>query len=84
MRDSYKLIADIFKDEVYFELYDTKTDPQETNNLLFDGPIPAVARDMLQSLLKHMAETHDEIQLPCADLDAFVKTYRSYPAESAF
>lgn len=80
VRDRYKLIADIFKDEVYFELYDIETDPQETRNLLFGESIPAVAYELLESLLTHMAATHDEIHLPCADMDAFVSTYQSYPA----
>lgn len=74
VRGSYKLIADIFKDEVYFELYDTVSDPQETRNLLFEGQVET-ARAMLQSLVAHMAETHDTVALPHADLDRFVETY---------
>ncbi len=75
-----KLIADIFKDEVYFELYDTIADPQETRNLLFEEEIPEIARTMLQSLMEHMAETHDDITLPNADLDRFVAEYRNFAA----
>ncbi len=81
VRGRYKLIADIFKDEVYFELYDNAEDPQETTNLLFGGAIPSVARDMLQSLLGHMRDTHDAVCLPSADLDAFVETYRGLAAK---
>lgn len=80
VRENYKLIADIFKDEIYFELYDTAADPQERHNLLFDGPIPDAARSMLQSLLKHMADTCDAVRLPHTDLDAFVKAYSGLAA----
>lgn len=80
VRDRYKLIADIFKDEVYFELYDTIDDPQETQNLLFTEAISDTTRDMLNRLLAHMASTHDEIALPQTDLDRFVEMYRGLSA----
>lgn len=81
VRDAYKLIADIFKDEVYFELYDTASDPQETRNLLFEESVPVLARSMLQSLLEHMKVTHDDIHIPLTDLDAFVENYRDLAAK---
>lgn len=81
VRDAYKLIADIFKDEVYFELYDTASDPQETRNLLFEESVPVLARSMLQSLLEHMKATHDDIHIPLTDLDAFVENYRDLAAK---
>lgn len=80
VRGGHKLIVDIFKDEVYFELYNTITDPQETRNLLFEGPVCGAARAMLQSLLAHMAATQDEVALPQPDLDKFVQTYRGLTA----
>lgn len=76
VRGPYKLIADIFKDEVFFELYDRIADPQETRNLLFEEPVSEIARDMLKSLLAHMAETRDQIVLPQSDLDQFVEMRR--------
>lgn len=81
VRGTRKLIADIFKDEVYFELYDTAEDPQETHNLLFDATIPAAAQSMLQSLLAHMEATHDEVRIPHTDLNAFVAAYRGLAAK---
>lgn len=80
VRENYKLIADIFKDEVYFELYDTKLDPQEKVNLLFGPSVPSVAYSMLQSLLEHIRSTHDSVLLPQTDLKAFVNAYRPLAA----
>lgn len=82
VRGGYKLIADIFKDEVYFELYNIDADSQETHNLLFDGDAAAMAlaQELLQSLLAHMTATHDEVVLPYTDLPRFVKNYRGLPA----
>lgn len=81
VRGNYKLIADVFKDEVYYELYDTVKDDQEADNLLFGETFPEIARDMLASLLKHMEETHDELTLPNTNLDEFVRIYRELPAK---
>lgn len=55
----YKLIVDIFKDEVYFELYDLKRDCQETHNLLAKGKKKEMAAEMLGMLKQHMLEMGD-------------------------
>lgn len=72
-----KLIADIFKDEVYYELYDVCADPQEKNNLLFCGDIPQRAQDMLECLRAHMRATGDMLEPPAANLAEFVSSYRA-------
>lgn len=81
IRDNYKLIADIFKDEVYFELYDIQDDPQETNNLIFSDSIPDKAEELLNSLLKHMKATNDALRLPNTNLKLFKKNYQKYPSQ---
>ena len=64
----YKFIADIFKDETFFELYDVKNDPQEKDNLIFDESSDAISREMADMLAWHMKTTGD--RLPCPVFDA--------------
>ncbi len=78
---SHKLIADVFKDEVYFELYDVESDPQETQNLLFTADCLPLAQKMLELLLDHMRRTHDSLRLPSTDLAAFVRHYQPLEAK---
>lgn len=82
LEGKYKLIADIFKDEVYYELYDVCKDPQETNNLLFEAKIPEIACGMLERLMVHMERTGDMIRLPSTDLHQFVSEYRDLASQS--
>ena len=76
----YKLIADIFKDEVYYECYDIYADPQETNNLLFAQQEPEAAQTLLDTLVGHMRATNDLVSLPHTDLRRFVADYQGIPA----
>lgn len=77
----YKYIADIFKDEYYYELYDLKHDSQETTNLLFeradDGSFcyQELSGQMNQILRHHLQEINDFIQLPPWNLAEFVENY---------
>lgn len=80
VRENWKLIVDIFKDEVYFELYNTGADPQETTNLLFEEENLSRAEALLQALRVHMAKTGDTLRLPAAGLREFVETYRGLAA----
>lgn len=75
-----KLIVDIFKDEIYFELYDIEADRQETQNLMFGENGVAEAQVLLDKLAAHMAATHDQIKLPEIDLTQFVLNYRDLPS----
>ena len=68
-----KLIVDLFKDEVYFELYDVVADPQERRNLAFDRQ--ADVRSLTASLIEWMAETGDLISLPPKAYDRFLDQY---------
>lgn len=64
VRGKYKLIVDLFKDEVYYELYDVLEDPQEKENLLFQPCHDDIARELESMLSLHMKVTGDLIGLP--------------------
>lgn len=79
---NHKLIVDIFKDEVYFELYDVCNDPQEISNLLFEEGNINLAQNLLNKLLLHMETTNDRISLPEIDLNEFIKNYADIPSRA--
>ena len=79
VRGRYKLIADFFKDETFFELYDVISDPQETENLIFTGGHDAIAIDLARLLGKHMAETSDMISLPSIAPEELRRRYGDTP-----
>ena len=59
VKDGYKLIVDLFKDETFLELYHLENDPEETENLIFDPGYDALALDLIRRLSTHMSETCD-------------------------
>lgn len=72
----HKLIVDIFKDEIYYELYDLENDSQETVNLLFEDGYQSMAKEMEQLLRAHQQQIGDtQISLE-ADFDKFAEIYR--------
>lgn len=77
----YKYIADVFKDEHYFELYDLEQDRQETRNLLFEakggqmGGCWAVARKLDSLLRSHLREIGDPLTLPAWEPEEFIRNY---------
>lgn len=68
-RGADKLIADIFKDEIFFELYDLDNDPREECNLIAARRDAAV--NLLTSLRDHMRTTGDHLRLDLDDLARF-------------
>lgn len=79
----YKLIADLFGGETFFELYHLEKDPQETENLIFcpDGVHDEAAVALSGLLARHMQATGDRLTLaPCrpAELRA---AYGDIPAK---
>lgn len=56
-----KLIVDVFKDEVFYEWYDTESDPEETVNLFFESPDWDVIYPVFTLLRQHMIETGDHL-----------------------
>ena len=70
---NHKLIVDIFKDEVFLELYDTVSDPEETTNLAVDRAHETRVGELLALLGAHMRSTGDLLPVPkpAATLAAF-------------
>jgi arylsulfatase A-like enzyme len=71
MKDRYKLIVDLFKDEIFFELYDVIADPQERENLAYEEP--AKVRSFFEILRFHMESTDDMIRFDSSDYERFLK-----------
>lgn len=67
----WKLIVDLFKDEVFFELYDTRTDPQEERNRAWQEP--ERVRAMLRVLRDEMKRTSDLLDVPQSAFDEFLR-----------
>ncbi|CAG7632781.1 Choline-sulfatase [Paenibacillus solanacearum] len=73
---SDKLIVDIFKDEMFIELYDLAEDPQEMNNLAFrEEEHGSRIERMLASLREHMQATNDLLTLPANGYRQFLNDY---------
>ena len=68
-----KLIVDLFKDEIFFELYDVEQDPQELSNLAFREH--KRVRELIDVLLTHMRATSDLITFSSSDFDRFLIDY---------
>lgn len=70
---SLKLIVDIFKDEIFFELYDVVADPQEQRNLAFEKP--DAVRALAATLQAHMRGTNDLLAFNLEDYERFLRDY---------
>lgn len=68
-----KLIIDGFKDEIFFEFYNLKEDPCETNNIAFSATNELL--DYLAILLAHMKKTGDLVCIAPADFKSFCANY---------
>ncbi len=75
VRGRHKLIVDLFKDEIFFELYDLEADPQEDRNLAFDEP--EWVAELLGALTTHMRETGDRLAISPEDYTQFTERYRT-------
>ena len=62
--NQYKLIIDMFKDEIFVELYDRAADPLESQNLAFDSTYWPTAAAYIEKIRTFMANTGDRLQLP--------------------
>ncbi len=76
LKQQYKLIVDIFKDERFVELYDLSKDSQESNNLMFDPAQASLARELINELRNYMINSGDRFHLPAGLYEQFVKTYK--------
>ena len=77
VKDNYKLIVDMFKDETYLELYDVVKDPAEKVNLMFDQQFAVIADNLVTELAAYMKDTGDRIKLPPALRINFLKNYKN-------
>ncbi|MEF3308499.1 sulfatase-like hydrolase/transferase [Paenibacillus sp. GYB004] len=75
----YKLIVDLFKDEIFIELYDLARDSSEMTNLAFhsDEHGGRIER-MLGDLRRHMMSTNDLLELPEEMYDRFLADYGEF------
>ncbi len=76
IKEDQKLIVDVFKDEIFFELYDLNVDPQEKNNLAFVQQ--NTVRDLLKRLIAMMFEMSDEVNFSQEDYENFLVSYYPY------
>lgn len=76
VKGKYKIVADLFKDETYLELYDVVNDPSEKNNLMFDERHVAVAEDMIIELKTQMKNTGDRITIQPDIRKKFLSSYK--------
>lgn len=62
--DRHKLIVDVFKDEIFYELYDIDADPQEMVNLFYMNYDRDNALYLYTLLRQHLEKTGDTLRLP--------------------
>lgn len=75
IRGARKLIVDLFKNELFLELYDVVQDRQEQRNLVFRAGNEAEVQSLLASLRAHMASTGDMLDI---DEDAYTRFMDEY------
>ncbi len=78
VKGDYKLIADIFKDEIYLELYNVIEDSQELENLVFNSQYSVLIEEMLASLRNHMEQTKDMLKIPENVYQLFIANYSQF------
>lgn len=77
IKDGYKLIADIFSEEVFLELYQVREDPQEKTNLALQPEYESKVLALLTDLNGHMEQTGDHLSIPENVYRQFLKHYMS-------
>ena len=71
----YKLVLDVFKDEIFPELYDLQEDSGEMRNLAFCTEYDKIAMELLSALRTHMEETSDRLDFSGFTFDAVRADY---------
>jgi choline-sulfatase len=77
VQGNYKLIVDLFKDEVFLELYDVVNDRQETTNLAFQENHAATTCQLLETLRTYMQTKKDRLSLAPNAYERFIKDYKT-------
>ncbi len=79
VQGSHKLIVDMFKDELFLELYDLANDPQEMRNLAFEPEHRARVESLLSAVRGYMKDTGDLLApLPDDTYETFLKHYERF------
>ncbi|GKX31445.1 choline-sulfatase [Vallitalea longa] len=73
--ENYKLIIDIFKDEVFLELYDLGEDVGEQNNLIFEKKYRSIIINMVDRIREHMKNTEDMLEVSANVYEDFLENY---------
>lgn len=73
-----KLIVDLFKDELFLELYRISDDVQEQNNLAFNEAEHSRVEFLLGLLRGHMRDTRDLLTIPDDAYSQFIGKYLSF------
>lgn len=73
VRGPHKLIVDLFKDEIFFELYNVLRDPQEQHNLAWTAP--EIVGELLAVLTEEMRAGSDLIAIPGGAYGDFPRRY---------
>jgi arylsulfatase A-like enzyme len=77
-----KLIVDMFKDELFIELYDLGQDPQELVNLAFEPSRERIVSELLDTLRNHMRQTRDMLEIPANAYSEFIRNYLPFRSNS--
>ncbi len=78
---NHKLIVDLFKDEIFFELYDVIEDPRESVNLAWERE--DLVRPMLETLTAEMRAGDDLLEIPGGAYERFCTDYAELRPERA-
>jgi arylsulfatase A-like enzyme len=78
VQGNYKLIVDLFKDELFIELYDVGQDPQEQKNLAFESSQEGKIAELLVHLREHMSRTGDLLEIPQDAYPVFLQNYSTF------
>ena len=76
VKDDYKLIVDMFKDEIYFELYNVTSDPQELKNLAFEEKDKT--EELFSLIRKYMEDTNDLVRISENAYETFLENYSKF------
>jgi arylsulfatase A-like enzyme len=82
VQEKNKLIVDMFKDELYLELYDLGQDPQELVNLAFEASREQMISELLEALRSHMKHTRDMLEIPVNAYSEFMRNYFPFRSEA--
>ena len=77
IKNGWKFIADFFKDEIYYELYNLNDDPKETNNCIVADKNDALATELLSLLKSHMKETNDLLSFDLPSIEKIRDKYKT-------